>query len=108
MERPERDGIELDKGVVLTIPYLEAHRESLGELMNYFTVYPDVFLDIIKPKDSGFSLFFFQRITLRSLMRYKEVYVTGPRAFSKSFITILALFLQCIFTPGKRYCPFTS
>ena len=35
-------------------------------------------------------------------MRFKDVYVTAPRAFSKSFLTILALFLQCVFIPGRK------
>ena len=35
-------------------------------------------------------------------MRYKDIYVTAPRAFSKSFITILGLILQCIFMPGTK------
>ena len=35
---------------------------------------------MIKPTDSGFDLFFYQRITLRALMKFKDVYVTAPRA----------------------------
>ena len=35
-------------------------------------------------------------------MRFKDIYVTAPRAFSKSFITILAMILQCIFIPGTK------
>lgn len=35
-------------------------------------------------------------------MRFTNVYVTAPRAFSKSFLTILGLMLQCIFIPNTR------
>ena len=35
-------------------------------------------------------------------MRYKEVYVVACRAFSKSFITILGMFLQCVLIPGTK------
>ena len=35
-------------------------------------------------------------------MRFKDIFVTAPRAFSKSFITILGLILQCIFMPGTK------
>lgn len=35
-------------------------------------------------------------------MRYKEVYITACRAFSKSYISILGMILQCIFIPGTR------
>ena len=99
---PERDGVELEKGTVLTIPYLEEHKDSIESWLAFFCAYPDCFLDLIKPTDSGFDLFFYQRITLRALMRFKDVYVTAPRAFSKSFLTILALFLQCVFIPGRK------
>ena len=102
VERAEREGIELDKGAVLTNEYLERHYDELCKWINLFTAYPDYYLDIIKPADSEFSLFFYQRCTLRALMRFKDVFITAPRAFSKSFITILALFLQCVFIPGRK------
>lgn len=100
--RGMRDGTELDKGVVLTERYLEEHYDELGDMLSFFTAYPDCFLDVIAPADSHFTLYFYQRITLRAVMRFKNVYITAPRAFSKSFITILGLMLQCIFIPGTR------
>lgn len=101
-DKAERDGILIEKGVVLTEDYLNQHLDFFKKVSFFFTAYPDVFLDLIKPTESNFSLFFYQRITLRALMRFKEIYVTAPRAFSKSFITILAMMLQCIFIPGTR------
>lgn len=97
-----RDGTEVEKGIVLTSEHLEKYENELAETMQIFTAYPDIYLDTIKPKDSNFELFFYQRIVLRAIMRYKEVYVTACRAFSKSFITILAIFLQCVFMPGTK------
>ena len=102
MQRGEREGIELEKGAILTEAYLSEHETLFRQYCDFFTAYPDIFLDLIKPADSTFTLFFYQRIVLRALMRFKEVYVVACRAFSKSFITILALFLQCIFIPGTK------
>lgn len=102
IKRIERDGVEIEKGVALTEDYLSKHLDFFGKAMDIFCAYPDIFLDIIKPSDSNFNLFFYQRITLRALMRYKKIYITAPRAFSKSFITILGIFLQCIFMPGTK------
>lgn len=102
VERAEREGIELEKGAVITNEYLDRHYGELCKWVNYFTAYPDIYLDIIKPADSEFSLFFYQRMTLRALMRFKDVFITAPRAFSKSFVTILAMFLQCVFIPGRK------
>ena len=97
-----REGIPLEKGVVLTKEYLEEHEQLFRQYADFFTAYPDIFLDIIKPEDSNFELFFYQRILLRAMMRYKDIFITAPRAFSKSFITILAEILQCIFMPGTK------
>lgn len=97
-----RNGIEIEKGVVLNEEYLKQHLTEIQQMYAIFTVYPDLYLDLIKPEDSNFELFFYQRITLRALMRYRDIYVTAPRAFSKSFITILGLMLQCIFIPGTK------
>ena len=98
----EREGTIIDKGVILNESYLQENKINIGDVMSIFTAYPDIYLDLIKPQDSSFTLFFYQRITLRALMRFKDIYVTAPRAFSKSFITILAMILQCIFIPGTK------
>ena len=97
-----REGTIIEKGVILNEGYLNENKGDIGGIMSIFTAYPDVYLDLIKPQDSSFTLFFYQRITLRALMRFKDIYVTAPRAFSKSFITILAMILQCIFIPGTK------
>lgn len=96
-----RLGTPIDKGVVLSTDYLEQNEEHLQEIMTIFSAYPDVFLDTIATENS-FSLFFYQRIVLRAMMRYKDIYLTACRAFSKSFLIILAMFLQCIFMPGTK------
>lgn len=95
-------GVEVEKGVILTDDYLKQHKEDIEKICDIFVAYPDIFLDIIKPSDEDFNLFFYQRITLRAIMRYPTVYVTAPRAFSKSFITILGMFLQCVFLPHTK------
>lgn len=100
--KAEKDGVTLEKGAVLTEPYLEKNKSEIENLMSYFTAYPDLFLDLITPESENINLFFYQRIVLRAIMRFKRVYVVACRAFSKSFITILALVLQCIFMPGTK------
>ena len=102
IQKATRDGTEVEKGVVLTKDYIERHEKEISELMDIYIAYPDLYLDTIKPVDSTMKLFFYQRIVLRAIMRFKEVYVVACRAFSKSFITILALILQCIFIPGTK------
>lgn len=100
--RALRDGIELEKGATLTSEWLRQHEEFLRSQVEFFSAYPDLYLDCIKPSDSDFSLFFYQRIVLRATMRFKDIFVTAPRAFSKSFLFILGFMLQCIFIPGRK------
>lgn len=102
IKKGERDGIVVEKSVALSEDWVERNRKNLESMADWWVAYPDLFLDLIKPADSEFDLFFYQRIFLRAVMRYREVYVCAARAFSKTFISILAEFLQCVFIPGTR------
>lgn len=107
----EKNGVPIEKGVILNEDYLRENRDNIGNMMAYFSAYPDQFLSMVTPKDENFSLFPYQRVFLRAVMRYKTVYLVACRAFSKSFLTILALMLQCIFIPGHKAficAPFSS
>ena len=99
-DRVYRDGIELEKGVVITPDWLEKNEEFLAECWSLYAAYPDVYLDMIKPVESNFDLFPYQRIFLRACMRYTTIYITAARATSKTFLSILAKYLQCIFVPN--------
>lgn len=99
-----RDGVELEKGVNLSQERIEKHRQLYEKLCQFFSAYPDLYIDLITPSDSEMTLFFYQRIFLRSLMRYKQIAIIAPRAFSKTFISVLGIILQCIFIPkSKRF-----
>lgn len=98
----EKDGTRIDKGVLLNEDYLKTIEEQLAHKMEYYSAYPDLFLDEISPEADDLRLFFYQRILLRALMRFKEVYWTACRATSKTFLSILALILQCVFMPGTK------
>ena len=93
-------GIELEKGVVITPDFLERNQDFLQECFSIFTAYPDIFLDMITPLESNFTLFPYQRLFLRVCMRYTSIYITAARATSKTFLSILAKYLQCIFLPN--------
>jgi hypothetical protein len=97
-----RDGIEIEKGTVITEQHAIKNENLYKKYCAFFTAYPDLFIDLITPSDSNFTLFFYQRIFLRACMRFRRVYVCAPRAFSKTFISILALMLKCIFQPGIK------
>lgn len=73
-----------------------------AEMLAYFQVYPDKFIDYILDDDSTFNLYPFQRVFLRVMARYKKVYITATRGTSKSFLNILSMYLKCIFFPGIK------
>lgn len=97
-----RDGIELEKGVNLTQERIENHRQLYEKVWQLFSAYPDLYIDLITPSDSEMTLFFYQRIFLRALMRFKQIAIIAPRAFSKTFISVLGIILQCIFIPKTK------
>lgn len=97
-----KNGIPIEKGVTLNERFLERNKTDIEKTLQFYTAYPDRFIDEATPESDGFQLFFYQRIVLRAFMRYKNVYIVAPRAFSKSFLTILALMLQCIFIPNHK------
>ena len=90
----------VEKNVVLTKENIEKNRELIEKYMEYFSVYPDIFLDLIQPTETKFHLYFYQREFLRACMRYKYHYCIASRGYSKSFLSILAGILRCIFLPG--------
>ena len=94
------DGIELEKGVVLTPSFLERNEDLIADYMQTWSAYPDIYLDLITPEDSNFILFPYQRIFLRACMRYTNIFITAARATSKTFLSILAKYLQCMFLPN--------
>ena len=94
------EGIELEKGVVITPYFLEKNQDFFADCFQIFTAYPDVFLDLITPASTNFTLFPYQRIFLRACMRYTSIYITAARATSKTFLSILAKYLQCVFLPN--------
>lgn len=69
----------------------------------FWREYPDIFIEFLCGSNpENFHLFFYQRVFLRGAMRHRYTYATFPRAFSKSFLSILILMLRCILFPGAH------
>lgn len=95
--------IPIPKGVKITEEMVLADLDNYKKQWTIFLNYPDIFLDYITPREENFRLFFYQRIFLRASIRYRYVFTIAPRAFSKSFISILAGYLKCMFLPGENF-----
>ena len=72
------------------------------DYVGYWREYPDKFIDFLCGPNSKFKLFFYQRIFLRAVIRHKYAYATFPRAYSKSFLSVLTLIVRCILYPGAK------
>ena len=76
--------------------------DQLRQLIAFFRQYPDIFVDFIKGKESKFEFYFYQRVYLRAVMRHRYVYCTFPRAYSKSFLSMMALMVRCVLFPNSH------
>ena len=81
---------------------LKANVDALRKQIAFFRAYPDLFVDFIKGPECKFHFYFYQRVFLRIVMRHRKVYAVFPRAFSKSFLSMMALMLRCILYPGSE------
>ena len=100
---------------------LSANRKKIGlseervnaiipELRNYIAYwreYPDMFIDFLQDggdptKEKNLKFYFYQRVFLRAAMRYKYVYMTFPRAYSKSFLSVMVLMCRCVLYPRSK------
>lgn len=97
-----RDGIPLEKSAILTARRIDDNIETYKKYVQLWTIYPDLYLELITPTTSKFKLKFFQVIFLRACLRYGRILTIAPRAAGKSFICLLALYLICIFRPGSH------
>lgn len=77
---------------------------ELRKAIAFYRQYPDLYIDFCNScapeKQKVLKLYTYQRIFLRQAMRYRHIYAVFPRAYSKSFLSVLVLMLRCIFYPG--------
>ena len=86
---------------------LEQVKPQLREYISFWREYPDLFVDFMQTggdetKELTFKLFFYQRVFLRAAMRFKYVYAVYPRAYSKSFLSVLILMIRAILYPRAK------
>ena len=96
------------KKIGLSEERLEKIKPQLREYIAYWREYPDMFVDFLQTgrdgqiPENGLRFYFYQRVFLRAAMRYKYVYMVFPRAYSKSFLSILVLMCRCILYPRAK------
>lgn len=108
-----RDLLKLSENKVkvgLSEERINAVLPVLTQYVAFWREYPDMFVDFLvhgydeeraKKKDI-FKFYFYQRLFLRCVMRFKYTYMVFPRAYSKSFLSVMALMIQCVLYPGAH------
>ena len=78
------------------------------DYISFWREYPDMYVDFMagkwqpNPPKETLNLFFYQRVFLRAAMRYKYVYAVFPRAYSKSFLSVLILMTRATLYAGAK------
>ena len=92
------------KKIGLSEERIEAIKPALRKYIAFWREYPDLFVDFLQ--DGGnpeiekkLKFYFYQRVFVRAAMRYKYVYMVFPRAYSKSFLSVMVLMCRCVLYP---------
>lgn len=92
-----------NKKVGLSEERVRAQIPILRQYIAFWRAYPDIFVEYLCGSNpEHFHLYFYQRMFLRAAMRHRYTYATYPRAYSKSFLSVLVLMLRCILYPGSH------
>ncbi len=82
---------------------IKAQIPIIRQYVAFWREYPDIFVEFLCGNNpENFHLFFYQRVFLRAVMRHRYAYATFPRAYSKSFLSVLVLMLRCVLFPGAH------
>ena len=74
----------------------------------FWREYPDLMIDFMvrgnrsEEQPGEFKFYFYQRVFLRAAMRHQYLYAVFPRAYSKSFLSIMVIMCRCILYPGCK------
>lgn len=95
------------KKIGLSEERINAIKPELRQYIAYWREYPDMFIDFLQDggddtRERKLKFYFYQRVFLRAAMRYKYVYMVFPRAYSKSFLSVMVLMCRCILYPRSK------
>ena len=97
--------ISSKKKIGLSEERVRAIIPAAREYVAFWREYPDLFVDFLvrgtrtEVKDGELKFYFYQRVFLRAAMRHQYLYAVFPRAYSKSFLSVMVLMIKCILYP---------
>ena len=82
---------------------IKAQVPVIRQYIAFWREYPDIFVEFLCGSNpENFHLYFYQRLFLRAVIRHRYAYATFPRAYSKSFLSVLILMIRCVLYPGAH------
>ncbi len=72
------------------------------KVCSYLKWSPDIFWDLYKPDVGGLVFDIYQRVMLRTLARFQEVYFCSPRGSSKTLIHVMYQYHTACCYPGSQ------
>lgn len=91
----------VDKETTQAFDYDTVDQESVAFMISFFRWYPDYFADLYRYEKSDYNLELPQRLMMRILVRYRNVFITGVRGLTKTYTLILTKMIQGILYPGE-------
>ena len=84
-----------------TFDYDTVNRDSAGLLISFFRWYPDYLADMLRSPNARYRLEFPQRMMMRVIARYRNVYITGCRGLTKTYVMLLSKMIEGVLFPGE-------
>lgn len=96
----------VNKETEKSFDYDAINQSSSAFMISFFRWYPDYFADLCRSEDARYRLELPQRMMLRIIARYRNVYITGVRGLTKTYCLLLGRMIKGILWPGviMRYC----
>lgn len=82
---------------------LRSNLDKYVDFLSWARWYPDLFLDLIKPKTGGIKLHSDQRTFMRVAVRFASLYGVYPRGWGKTFNEEIVMFVMCVLFPGIEF-----
>lgn len=89
------------KKVGISEERIQAIVPQMRQYVAFWREYPDLFVDFLLTcgNPQNFKFYFYQRVFLRAAMRHQYMYAVFPRAYSKSFLSMMVLMIRCVLYP---------
>lgn len=90
---------------VITRQMILDNIDQYRNAVSFYRAYPDKLVDLYvqaSGEECTFRLIAYQRVLLRAMARYKDVFLTFSRGTSKSFLDDLWNMLECILYPNTK------